>query len=187
MIELEVIEMKREIEVFDYAGAILSALPTGVLVVTEAEECVNAMTIGWGSLGIEWGAKLFTIHVRLSRFTRELLDRNGEFVVSVPYGEVDAKKVKKALGICGSKSGRDCDKIALANLTAIDAELVRPPAIKEFPLTLECKVVFSQEEELETLDKRFFEFYPEVERDHDNIDDHHITYCGEIVKAYIIE
>ena len=83
--------LKKAIEVFDYAGAILSALPTGVLVVTEAEECVNAMTIGWGSLGIEWGTKIFTIYIREGRFTRELLDRSGEFVVSIPYGAVDEK------------------------------------------------------------------------------------------------
>ncbi len=181
--------MKREIEVFDYAGAIFGALPTGILVVTEAEECANAMTIGWGSLGIEWGTKLFTIYVRESRFTRELLDRSGEFVVSVPYGDQHAAKVKKALGICGSRSGRDVDKIAMAGLTLVDSEIVQPSAIKEFPLTLECKVVFSQEETLDTLERRFVDkFYPSgVQRDHDTVDDHHIMYCGEILKSYIIE
>ena len=181
--------MKREIEVFDYAGAIMKALPDGVLVVTEAEECVNAMTIGWGSLGIEWGVPIFAIYVRESRFTHELLERSGQFIVSIPYGEVDAKKVKKAIGICGSKSGYDSDKIAVAGLTMVDPEIVLPPAIKEFPLTLECKVVFSQEQTLDTLNRRFVDkFYPSnVTRDHDNIDDHHTAYYGEIVASYIIE
>ena len=177
--------MKKEIEVFDYAGEIMKALPGGVLVVTEAEECVNAMTIGWGTLGIEWGTKIFAIYVRESRFTRELLDRSGEFVVSVPYGEVDAKKVKKAIGICGSKSGRDNDKIALSNLTIVDSEIVQPPAIKELPLTLECRVVFTKEQPIKEISSRFKKFYAP---DNELLkDDYHIAYYGEIVASYIIE
>ena len=181
--------LKKSIEVFDYAGAILSALPTGVLVVTEAEECVNAMTIGWGSLGIEWGTKIFTIYIREGRFTRELLDRSGEFVVSIPYGAVDDKKVKKAIGICGSRSGRDADKIAQANLTIVDSEIVQPPAIKELPLTLECRVVFSQPQPISEINSRFKKFYPsDVDGSHCGSNrDPHIAYYGEIVASYIIE
>ena len=176
--------MKKEINVFEYAPAILKALPTGVLLVTEAEECVNAMTIGWGTLGVEWGVPIFAIYVRESRFTHELLERSGEFVVSIPYGAVDETKVKKALGICGSKSGRDVDKIAQSNLTIVDSEIVQPPAIKEFPLTLECKVVFSQLQPAKDIGSRFKKFYP---TDADGNADQHIAYYGEIVKSYIIE
>ncbi len=176
--------MKKEIEVFDYAGAILSALPTGVLLVTEAEECVNAMTIGWGTPGVEWGTKIFAVYVRESRFTHELLERSGQFIVSVPYGAVDEKKVKKALGICGSRSGRDTDKIAVAGLTMVEPEIVLPPAIKEFPLTLECKVVFSQLQPAKDISSRFQKFYP---TDADGNADQHVAYYGEIVASYIIE
>ena len=176
--------MKREIEVFDYAGEILRALPTGVLVVTEAEECVNAMTIGWGTLGIEWGTKIFAIYVRESRFTYELLERSGEFVVSIPYGDQYASKAKKAIGICGSQSGRDVDKIAKAGLTIVDSEIVQPPALKELPLTLECRVVFSQQQPIKEISSRFKKFYP---TDAEGIGDPHVAYYGEIVKSYIIE
>ena len=69
--------MKREINPFDYAGTILKALPHGILLTSEAEDCVNAMTIGWGSLGIEWGVPVFTAYVRVSRFTRELMTGQG--------------------------------------------------------------------------------------------------------------
>ena len=65
---------KKEINVFDYAGEILKALPKGILLTSEAEDCVNAMTIGWGTLGIEWGVPIFAAYVREGRFTRELLD-----------------------------------------------------------------------------------------------------------------
>ncbi|MCB6314249.1 flavin reductase family protein, partial [Gordonibacter pamelaeae] len=71
------------------------------------------MTIGWGTLGIDWSSPVFVAYVREHRFTRELLDKNPEFTVNVPFGEYS----KKILGICGSKCGRNLDKISEAGLT----------------------------------------------------------------------
>ena len=177
--------MKKEIEVFDYAGEILKSLPRGILLVSEAEDCVNAMTIGWGTLGIEWEKNIFTAYVRESRFTRELLDRSGEFTICVPYGEnKNSQQVTKALGICGSKSGRDTDKIAQTKLTLVDAEEIQPPAIKEFPLTLECRVVYQEIQEAKKISSKFSKFYP---ADENGEKDSHIAYYGEILKSYIIE
>ena len=98
--------MKQEINVLAYAGQILEAVNKGVLLTTAADGEVNAMTIGWGSFGIEWNKPLFTVYVRQSRYTKALLDKNPEFTVNIPVGAVD----KKILGVCGSKSGRDVDK-----------------------------------------------------------------------------
>ena len=181
--------MKKEINVFDYAGEILTALPKGVLVVTEAEDCVNAMTIGWGTLGVEWSTNIFAIYIREGRFTRELLERTGEFTVCIPHGDKYEQVAKKAIGICGSRSGRDTDKISVAKLTPVDAEIVRPPAIKELPLTLECRVVFSQVQPIKDIDKKFASMYPKgVDSSHTGAnEDPHVAYYGEIVKSYIIE
>ena len=175
--------MKREINVFDYAGDILKALPKGILITSEAEDCVNAMTIGWGTLGIEWNVPIFTAYVRTSRFTYDLIERTGEFTVCAPYGDKYPAEVKKALGFCGSRSGRDMDKIAKVGLHPVEAEIVRPPAIKEFPLTLECRVVFSKEQAVKNISYRFDRFYPES-GEHSAP---HVAYYGEIVKSYIIE
>ena len=180
---------KKEINVFDYAGEILKALPKGILLTSEAEDCVNAMTIGWGTLGIEWGVPIFAAYVREGRFTRELLDRTGEFTICVPYGEKFSDAVKKIVGICGSRSGRDSDKLAQAKATLIDADEVRSPAIKEFPLTLECRVVFSETQEVKKISSKFAKMYPAgVDSSHSGANsDPHIAYYGEILKAYIIE
>ncbi len=177
--------MKKEINAFEYANEIFKALPQGILLVSEAEDCVNAMTIGWAMIGIEWGVPIFTVYVREDRFTRELLDRTGEFTICVPYGEKYSDKVKKALGICGSRSGRDMDKIAKSGLTVVDAEIVRPPAIKEFPLTIECRAVFQKIQPVKEIAYKFSKFYPA-----DKLDEYggaHIAYYGEILKSYIIE
>jgi len=174
--------MKREINPFDYAGEIFKALPRGILLTSEAEDCVNAMTIGWGTLGIEWGVSIFAAYVRTSRFTYDLIERTGEFTVCAPYGEL-SKTAAKAIGICGSKSGRDVDKLAQAGVHLVEADIVRPPAIKELPLTLECRVVFSQLQPIKDIDNRFGKFYvPNTAHS-----EPHVAYYGEILKAYIIE
>ena len=174
--------MKREINPFDYASDIFKALPGGILLTGEAEDCVNAMTIGWGTLGIEWGVPIFAAYVRTSRFTYDLIERTGEFTICAPYGEMSAA-AKKAIGICGSKSGRDLDKLAKAGVHLVDAEIVRPPAIKELPLTFECRVVYSQLQEIKDISSRFKKFYPD-EGEHSAP---HVAYYGEILKAYLIE
>ena len=175
--------MKREINPFDYAGEIFRALPGGILLTSEAEDCVNAMTIGWGTIGIEWGVPIFAAYVRTSRFTYELIERTGEFTICAPIGEPSVD-VRKAIALCGSKSGRDMDKIAKAGLHVVEAEIVRPPAIKELPLTFECRVVFSQEQPVKEISSRLAKkFYPES-GEHSTP---HVAYYGEILKAYIIE
>ena len=175
--------MKREINPFDYAGEIFKALPKGILLTSEAEDCVNAMTIGWGTIGIEWGVPIFAAYVRTNRFTHDLIERTGEFTICAPYGEKFSKEVTKAVGICGSRSGRDMDKIAKAGLHLVEADIVRPPAIKELPLTLECRVVFSQLQPIKDISDRFGKFYtPNTAHS-----EPHVAYYGEILKAYIIE
>ena len=83
--------MKKFIDPFDYAGTICKATKKGILLTTKAGEKVNTMTIGWGTIGIEWGKPIFVGYVRESRYTREMLDQNGEFTVNVPMGEIDSK------------------------------------------------------------------------------------------------
>ena len=178
--------MKKEIDEFDYASHILKAVKTGVLLTTKSGDKVNTMTISWGTLGIEWNKPIFTTFVREHRFTKEQLESNLEFTINIPYGEYD----KKILGFCGSKSGKNIDKIKEMNLTLEQPEVVSVPGIKEFPLTLECKVIYKQmQDKNEIPDDIKEENYPQ---DVDSSNpfankDYHIAYYGEIVKAYIIE
>lgn len=173
---------KKKVDVFDYAGKICSAMKKGILLTTAAGGNVNTMTIGWGTLGIEWNKPVFVAYVRESRFTRELLDHCGEFTVNIA---LDTEQ-KQILSFCGTKSGRDIDKIQEMNLTLVDSEMIKTPGIKEFPLTLECKVISQQLQNIDMLpDELQKRFYPldSVTGKHDA----HIAYYGEIVNAYFIE
>ena len=55
--------MKKEINLWDYAGDIMKELQKGVLLTTKSGERVNTMTIAWGTLGIEWARPIFTVFV----------------------------------------------------------------------------------------------------------------------------
>lgn len=177
---------KKEIDVLEYAKEILSGVKTGVLLTTKANDTVNTMTISWGQLGIEWNKNLFTVYVRENRFTKKLLEKNGEFTINIPFGDFD----KKILGFAGTKSGKDIDKIKELGLTLVDGEKISVPGIKELPLTLECKVIYKQTQDHNAIPTELQQrFYPQdVASDFSGANkDFHTMYYGEIVSAYIIE
>lgn len=173
--------MKRKIKLWEEAGYILENVGKGVLLTTAAEGKVNTMTIGWGTLGIQWGKPIFIAFVRESRYTKELLDKNPEFTVNVPYGEYD----KSILGICGTRSGRDVDKIQESELSLEESDTVSVPGIRQLPLTLECKVIYRQEQDPAAISQEnTARYYP---KENGNNGDYHTAYYGEVTAAYIIE
>ena len=168
---------KKKIDIHDYAGEIIKAMRPGILLTTKVGGKVNSMTIGWGTLGIIWERPVFVAYVRQQRYSREMLDECREFTINVPVGDYR----RKILGICGSKSGRDTDKIEAAGLTPVEPEVISVPGIKELPLTLECRVLYRQEQESD-------QFNDEITRQFYTMETgYHICYYGEIVAAYIIE
>lgn len=178
--------MKRQINPFDYAGDICKALPRGILLTTKRGEEVNSMTIGWGTMGVDWSLPMFIVYVRESRYTKQLLEENGEFTINVPMGDVD----KNILSVCGTKSGRDMNKIEELGLHLEEPMSISVPGIKELPLTLECKVLYKQQQDLSAIPRKILDRYYPVEDDilHPGSDrDYHICYYGQILKAYIIE
>ena len=127
----------------------------------------------------------FTTYIRHGRFTYEHIENTKEFTASVPLERTP--KVSKKIVYIGSRSGRDINKLADCILTLTEEIEVNSPAIKEIPLTLECKVIYSQEQKIDKIPAKLNEqFYPQ------NIDstapmankDYHTVYYGEIINAY---
>ncbi len=165
-----------------HAADILTELKKGVLLTTMVDGTVNTMTISWGTLGIQWGKPIFTVFVRGCRHTSKLLEKAGEFTVNIPHGEVD----REILRFCGTASGRDVDKIRHLGLTLTKPVQVSAPGIKELPLTLECRVLYRQQQIPQCmLSSDIAGMYPAVPA---NLhEDYHTAYYGEIVAAYIAE
>ena len=174
--------MKRKIDPFDYANEILHAVKKGVLLTTKTKQQINTMSISWGTMGIQWGLPIFTVFVRGCRHTSTMLDKNPEFTVNIPLGAVD----KEIIRYCGTKSGRDVDKFKELGLHEEAPEIISVPGMKELPLTLECKVVYKQQQYPECMtDPEPPTHY--LENSQDIHADYHTAYYGQIVSAYIIE
>ncbi len=174
----------QEFDVFERAGEIVKAIPNCVYITTRAGDRTNTMAIEWGTLGNLWGKPVFVAYVRNSRFTREMLDKNPEFTINIPMGDYDRRIFK----ICGGKSGRNMDKVKEAGLTLTEGRKVSVPGIKELPMTLECRVIYRQDQDVSLIpDEVKRRFYPHnPNRDHDTDEDDHVTYIGEIVDSYIL-
>lgn len=75
----------------------------------------NTMTVSWGGIGELWNKDVCFVFVRPQRYTYEFMEKNDYFSLSFFGGDY-----KKELGICGSKSGRDIDKIEETGFSPID-------------------------------------------------------------------
>ena len=169
--------MKEQINVTDYANQITAALSKGILLNTQADK-FNTMVIGWGHIGRLWNKPTFVVYVRQSRFTKKQIEKNGAFTISCFLDQPDQKIFK----VCGTQSGRDTDKVKEAGLTLEEARVNGVPGIREYPLTIECRVLYAQDQVLEEIPKDSLDrFYSGEEST-----DFHTMYVGEIVDSYII-
>lgn len=143
-----------------------------MLVTAKKDGKVNTMTASWGGVGVMWGKNVTNVYLRPQRYTKEFVDDSETFTLSFFDGEQ-----KTAMGLLGSKSGRDVpDKIEKSGLhvTEIDGY----PTFEEAALVLVCKKLYVQEmkEECFLTDEEVKKFYPDQ--------DFHTMYVSEIVRAY---
>lgn len=129
----------KEISYSEQASKAIEILSKGAFLTTAHNGKINTMTIAWGNIGFMWGKPVFTVMVRPSRFTYQLIEQSGEFTVSMPLGEM-----QQALTFCGSNSGRNQDKISVAGLTSIAGQKIATPIIAGCGLYYECKVLYKQ-------------------------------------------
>lgn len=155
---------------------ILSYLKKGAFLTTICEDKVNTMTISWGNIGIEWGEDVFIALVRDSRFTKNYLDKNGKFSVTIPTDD----SLKNELAFCGTKSGRDFDKIKECGLTLEKSDNFDVPHIKCNSIIVECEVMYYQRMDEANMGDAFKEkFY--------SSGDIHTLYHGKILNMYEVK
>ena len=75
----------------------------------------NTMTASWGGAGFLWNKPVVFVFVRHERHTYGFMEREDVFTLSF-FDE----KYRKALSLCGTKSGRDTDKAAETGLTPVE-------------------------------------------------------------------
>ena len=78
----------------------------------EQQNKINAMTASWGALGVLWNKPVAICFVRPQRYTYGLAEQSERF--SLCFFD---EKYRDALKLCGTKSGRDIDKVKATGLT----------------------------------------------------------------------
>lgn len=129
----------------------------------------NTMTVSWGGIGELWNKDVGFIFVRPQRYTFEFIEKNDYFTLSFFGGDY-----KKELGVCGSKSGRDIDKIAETGLTPTPID--KSIGFDEAKITVYMKKLAYQDmNPAGFLDPDIMKNYKE--------NDLHRVYIGEIIKV----
>jgi len=109
-------------------------VPAVMVTVSDGKGADNIITIAWTGT-INSDPAMVSISVRKSRYSHELLTKNGEFVINLV-----TKDLTYAMDFCGVKSGKDIDKFEAMKLTKGKASTVNVPIIEESPVCIECKV-----------------------------------------------
>jgi flavin reductase (DIM6/NTAB) family NADH-FMN oxidoreductase RutF len=141
------------------------------LLTAGTKENYNTMTASWGFMGVMWGAPSFLCAVRTNRHTYTYMEENDTFTVSfLP------ETYRPALQICGTKSGRDCDKAKETGLTPIEVDGVA--AFAEATRIFVCKKRYADMMHAEafTTPETYTRWY--------GTDPMHKQYIGEIVAVY---
>ena len=146
-----------------------------MLITAGTPEHFNTMTASWGGLGVLWNKSIVTIFIRPQRYTYKFVEENPSFNISF-YD----KKYKPALNFCGSKSGRDYDKVKETGLTPT----ITPKGnitFQEAYLSIDCTKLYADNITPNSfIDKSLIDkIYPSK--------DFHRFYIGEIEGCYLIE
>jgi flavin reductase (DIM6/NTAB) family NADH-FMN oxidoreductase RutF len=141
----------------------------------ENHKTFNTMTASWGAWGILWHKPVAFCFVRPTRYTYEFTEKNEFFTLS--FFE---ESFRDALNLCGTKSGKDTDKVAQAGLTPLALDEYGHPGtvtFKEARLVVVCKKLYYGD-----LDPKLF-LDPGIEKNYPK-KDYHRMYIGEILGVY---
>ena len=153
-------------------GNVFSMLDDQWMLITAgtASHC-NTMTASWGGMGVMWGKPVAVCGIRPQRYTREFVDAQDYFTLSFfeePY--------RQALSLCGSKSGRELDKVSACGFTVAEGA-GGAPYFEQARLVLVCRKLYRQ-----GLDPACFTDRQPDETWYPN-KDYHTMYVGEIVQV----
>ena len=129
------------------------------------------MTASWGALGVLWGAPMATVYIRPQRYTKEFVDENEYFTLSF-----FPEQYRQQLSLCGTKSGREVDKVKECGFTVAEGE-GGAPYFEQAELVLVCRkrmaVPMDPAAMPEDVKEKWYE------------GDYHTMYWGEIVEALV--
>ena len=141
-------------------------------------ERFNCCTVGWGGMGTLWNKPVVTVYLHPARYTREFLNTNDSFTLSF-FPEA----YKKALGVLGTLSGRDGDKITPSGLTP--TAMGESVSYEEAELSFLCRKLYQHrfsKEDLAPEIQAYYQAHPKVyPPDEEGEWQPHWVFVGEVV------
>ncbi|MCQ2227972.1 MAG: flavin reductase family protein [Bacteroidales bacterium] len=107
-----------------------------MLVTAGNADCFNTMTASWGGVGFIWNKHVAFLFIRPERYTHDFIEKNERLTLSF-----FSEEFRPALQICGSKSGRDTDKVKESGLTPVATES-GSITFEQARMTLDCRKLF---------------------------------------------
>lgn len=140
-----------------------------MLITAGTRESFNTMTASWGGMGVLWDKKVCFAFVRPTRYTFEFLEKSEIYTLSFLE-----EQYRDILMFCGTKSGRDVNKVIETSLTPIFGN--GTVFFAEARLVMECRKIYVQDiTPGNFLDQTINEYYPKK--------DYHRIYVGEIIRC----
>ncbi|MCD8182988.1 MAG: flavin reductase family protein [Bacteroides sp.] len=148
-----------------------------MLITAGNKEHFNTMTASWGGIGFLWNKPMVFVFIRPEHYTFEFAEKSDYFTLSF-LGE-ENRTVHK---VCGSKSGREVDKVKETGLKPIATEKGNI-LFGQGRLSLECRKLYTDtiKEECFINPAAYKQWYGGV---HGGF--HHM-YVAEITGAWIME
>ncbi len=131
----------------------------------------NMMTASWGCAGVLWKKPVAVVFVRPQRHTFLFIEENPRFTLNF-FGE----EHRETLKLCGTRSGRDIDKMNIPGLNAVETPS-EGLVFGQASLALECRKIYYDD-----IKPEFFlsfdqeKIYPQK--------DYHRFFIGEITKVW---
>ncbi|MCX7861549.1 MAG: flavin reductase [Bacteroidales bacterium] len=167
--------MHNEVNIFDFNIPVFQSIgKESYLLVSGTIEQFNCMTVGWSAIGYLWRKPMAFVFVRPQRYTFQFMEKYQYF--SMNFFDSQFSNI---LELCGTKSGREINKMEIKELTPINYDN-KTVYYNEAHTVFICKKVYSQDiQEKNFLETSFLNLYPNQ--------DFHRIYYGEIEKIYQIK
>ncbi len=161
--------MLKQIQITELEQNIVDLIANQWMLISAGEERNhNTMTASWGGIGHLWNKDVVFIFVRDHRYTFQFIEKYDKF--SLCFFD---EKYHDILKLCGTKSGKDIDKMNLEIKPIFEEQNIY---YREAKIAVLCKKIYSQDLNPEKfIDKSIFKNYPKK--------DYHRMYIGEIYKV----
>ena len=143
-----------------------------MLITAGNKEKFNMMTASWGGIGVLYNKPVAICFINPARYTYQVIENSDTYTLTF-YTEA----YRDALKYCGSKSGRDEDKVKGSGLTPVETAN-GAMAFDQAWMIIECKKLVSQSISLDAINNK-------EEQSKRAAQPMHKMYIGEILNVWV--